>query len=131
MANKFLWLGLGLLANIALAAETPQQPHQPAADDAGICHDKPQVSPQCRWIRGTLAIYNGTPPIRIKQRGTKKVLAIGPSEDEWMPADLKAKLTLDNAIDARLKICPFPKSRGLQVVCVDQAEIVRIIAAPN
>lgn len=54
------------------------------------------------------------------------MLAIGPPEEEWMPSSLREKLTTENEIDARMRICPFPKGRGMPMVCVDQAEIKKI-----
>ena len=116
MAIKLFCLSLALCCHTAMADE--------ATSPVGICHDKPKVSVNCHWIRGKVAVYNGTPSIRIKQG--KKMFGVGPVEEEWMPSDLKAKLTPDNEIDARMRVCPFPKDAGMPMVCIDQAEIKKV-----
>lgn len=107
----------------AMADSREAVPH-----DAGICQAKVESMQRCHWIDGTIAIYNGTPSIRIRQRASKKIYAVGPAEQEWMPSELKSKLTVDNTIDARFRICPISKERqkGLSVVCVDRSKIVKI-----
>jgi hypothetical protein len=116
MATKLFCLGLALCCQPAMADD--------AASTGGICLGKPQVSPHCHWIRGKVAVYNGTPSIRIRQG--RKVFGVGPVEEEWMPPDLKAKLTPENEIDARMRICPFAKPGGMPMVCIDQAEALKI-----
>lgn len=113
-----LLVAAGAMANAREA--TPREP--------GICQAKVESVQQCHWIDGTIAIYNGTPAIRIRQRGSKRIYAVGPAEQEWMPSELKSQLTVDNAIDARFRICPIrkEKQKGLSVVCVDKAKIVNI-----
>lgn len=121
-----------LLLSLALAAPAfAADPADGAGEsDTGVCVRKMPAPPQCRWIEGTLSIYNGTPPIRIRQRGRKTIYAVGPAEQEWMPGSLRSKLTLDNEVQARLKICPMPDGphRGLREVCVDEAQDVRVTA---
>jgi hypothetical protein len=80
---------------------------------------------RCRWIDGTLEVYNGTPPIRIRQRGSRRVYGVGPAEREWMPDDLRARLTPENSVSARLRICPIHDrlAHGLAEVCIDQARV--------
>lgn len=98
----------------------------------GTCVGKVQTLRQCRWIDGTLAVYNGTPSVRIRQHGARRTYAVGPAEDEWMPPDLKSRLTVDNAIDGRFRVCPVgeDRPRGLQVVCVDAAKVRKVVASP-
>lgn len=102
--------------------------HEATLREQGICEAKVESMQRCHWIDGTIAIYNGTPAIRIRQRGSKRIYAVGPAEDEWMPSELKSQLTVDNAIDARFRICPIrkEKQKGLSVVCVDQAKVVKV-----
>lgn len=80
-----------------------------------------------------MSIYNGTPPVRIVQRHGKRVVyAVGPSEHELMPAELKSRLTVDNAVDAAFRICPFARraERGMPRVCVDAVRHVKVVANP-
>lgn len=102
------------------------------SQDREVCKERAESLGRCHWINGTISIYNGTPSVRIRQHGSKHMYAVGPSENEWMPSDLKAKLTIDNAIDAKLKICPFraQNQRGLRVVCIDEAKILKISENP-
>ena len=112
-----------LVAGSAMATAREATP-----PDQGICQAKVESVKRCHWIDGTIAIYNGTPAIRIRQRGSKRIYAVGPAEQEWMPSELKSQLTVDNAIDARFRICPIreEKQKGFGVVCVDKAKIVKI-----
>ena len=97
-----------------------------------VCRGKVASLQQCHWIDGTVSIYNGTPSVRIRQHASKTVYAVGPAEQEWMPSDLKSKLTVDNAIDARFRICPISKHKqqGLKVVCVDDVKIRKVTQNP-
>ena len=124
MANKS-WLFAPLLLAVGGVFADGQEAQSPNSE---ICKGRVESSQQCHWIDGTVSIYNGTPSVRIHQRGSKRVYAVGPSEQELMPSDLKSKLTVDNAIDAKLRICPMnkQKQKGLRVVCIDEAKIQKI-----
>jgi hypothetical protein len=101
--------------------------HEVSESNREICKGKTEYQQQCKWIDGTISIYNGTPSVRIHQRGSKRVYAVGPSEQELMPSDLKSKLTVDNAIDAKFRVCPLrKKNQGLKVVCIDEAKIEKV-----
>ena len=116
------------LSVLLLAACAMANAQETTHRDNGICQAKIESVQRCHWIEGSMAIYNGTPSIRIRQRGSKRMYAVGPAEQEWMPSELKSKLTVDNAIDARFRICPIykEKQKGLSLVCVDKAKIVNI-----
>jgi hypothetical protein len=121
MRNK-AWL----VALLPLAAGSGLAEEPGAAErSSGVCEGQVEAPQQCQWIDGTVSISNGTPAVRIRQRGSQRVYAVGPSEQELMPADLRAKLTLDNAVDGRLRICPLKRHqpRGLRVVCIDEARL--------
>ena len=124
IANK-IWL---LLAAFLIASQVMADGTEDINPNNKICKGKVESRLQCRWIEGTVSIYNGTPSIRIRQRGKKHLYAVGPAEQEWMPADLRSKLTVDNAIEADIKICPISKGqqRGLPVVCIDESHIKKI-----
>jgi hypothetical protein len=97
-----------------------------------VCQGHVEAPAQCRWIAGKMSIFNGTPAVRIHQRGSKKVYAVGPSEHELMPDELKSKLTLDNEIEADFRVCPIYKfqKNGLREVCVDDMKNLRVIKQP-
>ena len=97
-----------------------------------VCKGRTEAPRQCRWIDGTISIYNGTPSVRIRQRSTRKIYAVGPAEREWIPAELKSKLTVDNGVTGHFKVCPIDKKpqRGLRAFCIDEAKISRIIDHP-
>ena len=120
------------LAAFFLAGQATVEGQERTDPSKGVCKAREEASRHCRWIDGTVSIYNGTPSIRIRQRKTGKMFAAGPAEQEWMPADLKSKLTIDNAIEARLKICPLGRAqrKGLPVVCIDEARVRKVIRNP-
>lgn len=124
MANNTWLLVPFLLSSLSAFADVQEVPDA----NREICKGRIESQQQCKWIDGTISIYNGTPAVRIHQRGSKRVYAVGPSEQELMPAGLKSKLTVDNAIDAKFRVCPMSKKdqRGLKVVCIDEAKIKKI-----
>lgn len=128
MANK-VWLLIPLLL---IANQSMADGHDVINSEKGICRGKVESLQQCHWINGTVSIYNGTPSIRIRQHKSKKVYAVGPAEQEWMPDELKSKLTVDNKIDAHLKICPISKDnpKSLPIVCIDESKVRRVIENP-
>lgn len=102
-----------------------------AATSGSVCAGKVESMAHCRWIDGTLKVYNGTPPIRILRRGSRQIYAVGPAEQEWMPQDLRSRLTPDKSVTARLRICPIHERpvRGMSEVCIDEAR-VHAVATP-
>jgi len=124
IASK-IWL---LLPVLLIAIQVKADGTEEINSNNEICKGKVESLQQCHWIEGTVSIYNGTPSIRIRQRTSKRIYAVGPAEQEWMPIELKSKLTVDNAIDADIKICPIRKGwqRGLTVVCIDESHIKKI-----
>jgi hypothetical protein len=124
MANK-TWL-LALLLLFTGSAFADGQDVQNA--NRGVCKGHVEEPQQCRWIDGSVAIHNGTPSVRIRQHGSKRTYAVGPSEQELMPLELKSKLTISNTIDAKLKICPLTKQKqaGFRTVCIDEAKILKV-----
>jgi hypothetical protein len=100
----------------------------PARKITEACGMNSVSAKQCYWLKGTISIYNGTPPIRIKPNGKRKTYAVGPAEQEQMPDKLKATLTLDNSITGKFLLCPLPvsKPRGFKMVCVKKAIMQKI-----
>jgi hypothetical protein len=128
MVNK-AYLLVCLLLVIGSTLANGQQSEQ----EKGICQGKVESMLRCHWIDGSVAIYNGTPSIRIHQLRSKRVYAVGPAEQELIPSELKSKLTLNNAIDGKFRICPFVsgKQKGLRSVCVDEVKILKITDNPT
>ncbi len=97
-----------------------------------VCGASSAAAKQCHWINGTISIYNGTPSIRIKLHGKRKIYAVGPAEQEQMPVKLKSTLTLDNSITGKFLICPLPvsKPQGFEMVCVKRTIMKKINDGP-
>ena len=114
MACTLLVIAAEVLPLVAHAKGHPDAPAQ------GVCHERVPAATRCHWLTGTVAIYNGTPAIRIRADRGGPMLAVGPSEDEWMPNELKSALHLDQPLRGQLLICPLPRTgpRGLRRVCV-------------
>ena len=117
--------GSAILACVGALLANDSRADGDASASGGVCAGKVQSMARCRWIDGTLEVYNGTPPIRIRQHGRRHVYGVGPAEQEWMPDDLRSRLTPDNSVSARLRICPIHErpARGLAEVCIDQARV--------
>ncbi|GLQ95789.1 hypothetical protein GCM10007863_02070 [Dyella mobilis] len=107
-------------------------PQAAFAADEGVCTGRVEAPQQCRWMAGRVQVGNGTPAIRITQQGGHRVYAVGPSEHEWMPDNLRSRLTLDNAVQADFRICPIHRSQpnGLREVCVDEVKHLKVIDHP-
>lgn len=110
-----------LLALVAFLL--PLVPHanaQPGAPEQGVCRDRVPAATRCHWLTGIVAIYNGTPAIRIRADRGGPMLAVSPSEDEWMPNELKSALHPGQPLRGRLLVCSLPRTepRGLRRVCV-------------
>lgn len=110
-------LGLFLLGvmPITLASAQPIDP------DLG-CKNNPALVGSCFTVVGDILVYNGSPAIRILPKDTKHLLGVIPSENEIMPADLKAQVSLTQKVSAIMEVCPFslPKPNTMQLVCGQQ-----------
>jgi hypothetical protein len=123
MATRLLTLaGLAgcLVVLPALADETP-------IDPALGCAKNPAVIGACFAVKGRIAVYNGSPSVRIHPYGTKRLLGVVPSEEEIMPAELKSAIGLDRDAVADMQVCPFTKLMPgkMQLVCIESAKNIR------
>ena len=93
-----------------------------------ICKGNKGIVDDCYAIRGRLSIYNGTPSMRIWKVGTKRILAVTPSEDEIIPNNLKKQIGIGKQIYGDFVVCPFEKEKEghMQSVCVESAKNMRI-----
>ncbi len=99
------------------------------APNMAVCQGKVEAPAQCHWVAGAISIFDGTPAVRIRERRSAKTYAVGPSEHELMPDDLKSRLTVSNTIEGDFRICPIEKVQkyGLREVCVDDSSGLRVI----
>ena len=97
------------------------------------CKDHPMVSGPCLRVRGRMALYNGTPSLRIWAVGTKRILGI--SEGRFylegydnVPRELVLQLTWDTVMFADFTICPFADDQPgvMRLICVESAENISI-----
>ena len=93
-----------------------------------ICKGNKGIVDDCYTIRGRLSLYNGTPSMRIWKVGTKRILAVIPSEDEIIPNNLKKQIGMGKQIYGDFVVCPFEKEKEghMQSVCVESAKNMRI-----
>jgi hypothetical protein len=91
-----------------------------------ICKGNKDIVDDCYTIRGRLSLYNGTPSMRIWKVGTKRILAVIPSEDEIIPNNLKKQIGMGKQIYGDFVVCPFEKEGHMQSVCVESAKNMRI-----
>jgi hypothetical protein len=65
-------------------------------------------------------VANGTPSVRIRRDGTKRLLGVFPPEQEIEPACLKEALTWGTDISGEFTVCPFTARRAgaMQNVCI-------------
>ena len=96
----------------------------------------PENAATCYWTRGRLAIYNGTPTIRLWKIGTKRILAIhsGPAykrgdakenSNPEVPADVDRAFKTDlTRVYGDFEICPLePEHAGImQAACIESAK---------
>jgi hypothetical protein len=93
------------------------------------CREHPQLTGKCFVVRGSLAVHNGAPAVRLRRIGTRRVLGI--SEQRFklpgyrnLPEGLAQQLNGDNQILGDFLVCPFtrPKPREMQLVCIESAK---------
>lgn len=120
----------GLLCFTLLAATlgmAPTSAAEPSIGPALGCRSNPARSGACFAAQGRLALYNGTPAIRIRLKGSKRLLGVLPAEDEIMPAALKEALDFEHDLSADLILCPLTPARTgqMQGVCIESATAIR------
>jgi len=96
-------------------------------DPAKGCKNNPAVIGKCFNVRGRIAVYNGSPVVRILLDNSKNVLGVLPSEHEIMPTSLKKLVNPDQDVFANMTVCPFSKFKpgNMQFVCIEDAKNIR------
>jgi len=101
----------------------------PVATEEKPCRSHPQLVGRCFSLRGRLSVYNGSPALRIRRVGTRRILGI--SEQRFsvagyrnVPANVANQINQDVAILGDFLVCPFTPSRPreMQLVCIDTAK---------
>lgn len=119
---------------LALAAATAS----PALADGAkpLCKGSPKIVGDCFTLYGRLAVYNGTPAIRIWPFGTKKLLGVvdtdGDESTVALPDNIKKALANNPLeINGKYEMCPldYERENRMRPVCLESASDLRIV--PN
>ena len=93
------------------------------------CRAHPQLIGKCFRVHGKLAVYNGTPAVRLRRTGTGRILGVSEQRSNLpdyrnLPESLAQQLNGDHEIDADFLVCPFTKSkaREMQLICIESAK---------
>ncbi|MFV3372030.1 hypothetical protein ACNFH5_27995 [Pseudomonas sp. NY15435] len=113
---------------LLVAFTIPLSAHADINASAG-CKANPAVVGQCKSVKGTIALHNGTPSIRIHLDKSKRVLGVIPAENEIMPQDLKEEISFEQSVHAQLLVCQLsPRRTGtMQSVCVESASNIKLV----
>lgn len=86
------------------------------------CRSDPDIVGACFRIHGRIAMYNGTPTLRIWRIGTDRLLGV--DDDVPVPEPLSRQLDWDVNTYADFEVCPFTREREgeMQKVCIESAE---------
>lgn len=95
------------------------------------CREQPQLIGKCFRVHGRLAVYNGTPAIRLWRIGTRRILGVSDqrfSNPEYrnLPESLARHINGENEILGDFLVCPFtrPEPREMQLICIESARNV-------
>lgn len=93
------------------------------------CKTNPQLVGACFSTRGRLAVYNGTPSLRITITKSHRLLGI--IEDEALhsiPINIRDQINREHEINGNFIVCPLTeeKPNHMQLVCVDTASNIRV-----
>ncbi len=94
------------------------------AEECTECVQSDLVKGECFEVKGELSIYDDFPPyLRIETESKDKVFAVGPDENEFVPATVKA--VIPTSIEGTFVLCPFKQtttvpfdSRIIEMVCI-------------
>ena len=95
------------------------------------CRAHPQLIGKCFRVHGNLAVYNGTPAVRLRRIGTRRILGV--SEQRFnlpdyrnLPETLAQQLNGENEIRGDFLVCPFTRARPreMQLICIEAARNV-------
>lgn len=106
------------------------------AADAPACKSSPKVVGKCMTFYGPLAVYSGSPSLRIWPVGTKQLYGLrgtgADPETVALPEKLRELLaTNPREVNGKWEVCPLEAERPnqLRIVCLESASELR--AVPN
>ena len=118
-------LASSLLAGAAMAQDTP------------ACKTSPKVVGKCMTFYGNLAVYTGSPSIRIWPVGTKQLYGLRSTgsdpENVVLPEKLRDALATNPLeINGKWEVCPLEPERSnqLRAVCLESASELRVTPRP-
>jgi len=122
----------GCAVAILLLVVSHSTPARPAGQGGPEkpCHDQPALVGKCFAVRGRLALYNGSPTIRLWKAGTKRMLGVSGSYAQAgyssIPAELEQRLSWETELWGEYVVCPFTRQRPgeMQLICIDKAKKV-------
>jgi len=125
----FKLLATSLIASTIVAA--------PAfAEDGPACKASPKVVGKCMTFYGPLAVYSGSPSLRIWPVGTKQLYGLrgtgADPENVALPEKLRELLASNpREVNGKWEVCPLEAERPnqLRIVCLESASELR--AVPN
>lgn len=89
------------------------------------CRAQPALVGKCFRVYGRLALYNGTPTIRLWRAGTNRVLGVSGSyaHDGYssIPEELERQLAWETELWGEYLVCPYTRRRpgAMQLVCIE------------
>ncbi len=91
---------------------------------------------ECFWVKGRLTVGNGTPSVRIRPEGTKRLIGVvtrsGDAEgDGLLPSNVeRLKPDFDREIWGRFHVCPTSEDRpgSMRLVVLVNAKGLRAAA---
>jgi len=88
------------------------------------CKNDPDIAAACFRVQGRLAVYNGSPSLRIWRVGTNRILGV---RTEITPENVSARFSDSDPFDTEIygdyEVCPFTKEKPgeMQMVCIESA----------
>jgi len=99
---------------------------------SGGCNHNHSFAGSCFTVRGRIALYQGTPGMRVWPVGSKRLLGVLPSENEDVPAPLLKlfeQQARDSYIFGTFDVCPLTAAHPgvMQYVCIRSAGSIRVV----
>ncbi len=123
----FKLLATAMIASTILAAPA-------IAADAPACKSSPKVVGKCMTFYGPLAVYSGSPSLRIWPVGTKQLYGLrgtgADPENVALPEKLRELLAAKpSEVNGKWEVCPLEAERPnqLRIVCLESASELRAV----
>ena len=95
------------------------------------CRRRPDVVGKCFNVNGRLLVYNGTPSIRLRPSGSKRLLGVIDPNDTSnapgptvLPVSIKEKLDWNRDVYGDFLVCPLTRAKPgrMQTICIESAK---------